>query len=207
MEGENPPRTLGDYSRPSHEGYRNTIEIPDGNNVVPLRSDTIRLVQNGCSFTDFDPTIQTNILRMGALPSDTVNNPKLNVNHTTSILSARSYPMRDPHSSSNSFKLVNAIKMCFKSTPNIQKDQLQVKSLTVNEVKTPKSKEPGKGLEDEFKDLHLNLPVLKVLAHVPIYDALLDKYIESLELGKSASAFIQGKRPKKMKDPGLLIFF
>ncbi|GJX52952.1 zinc finger, CCHC-type containing protein [Tanacetum coccineum] len=46
----NPIRTLGDYSRPSHEGYRNTIELLEGNNVVPLRSDTIRLVQNGCSF-------------------------------------------------------------------------------------------------------------------------------------------------------------
>ncbi|GKE68875.1 hypothetical protein Tco_1526947 [Tanacetum coccineum] len=43
-------RTLGDYSKPSREGYRNTIELPVGNNVVPLRSDTIRLVQNGCSF-------------------------------------------------------------------------------------------------------------------------------------------------------------
>ncbi|GJR55240.1 hypothetical protein Tco_1405761 [Tanacetum coccineum] len=41
MENENPICTLGDYSRPSHEGYRNTIELPDGNNVVPLRSDTI----------------------------------------------------------------------------------------------------------------------------------------------------------------------
>ncbi|GKB02467.1 zinc finger, CCHC-type containing protein [Tanacetum coccineum] len=50
MENENPRRTLGDYSMPSHEGYRNIIEIPDGNNVVPLRSNTIRLVQNGCSF-------------------------------------------------------------------------------------------------------------------------------------------------------------
>ncbi|GKB83972.1 hypothetical protein Tco_0950867 [Tanacetum coccineum] len=28
----------------------NTIELPVGNNVVPLRSDTIRLVQNKCSF-------------------------------------------------------------------------------------------------------------------------------------------------------------
>ncbi|GKD96274.1 hypothetical protein Tco_1380171 [Tanacetum coccineum] len=28
----------------------NTIDLPVGNNVVPLRSDTIRLVQNGCSF-------------------------------------------------------------------------------------------------------------------------------------------------------------
>nr|GEV97069.1 MAK10-like protein [Tanacetum cinerariifolium] len=46
----NPICTLGDYSKPSHEGYRNTIELPVGNNVVPLQSDTIRLVQNGCSF-------------------------------------------------------------------------------------------------------------------------------------------------------------
>ncbi|GKC39048.1 hypothetical protein Tco_1051432 [Tanacetum coccineum] len=50
MGNENHIRTLGDYSKPSHEGYRNTIELPVGNNVVPLRSDTIRLVQNGCSF-------------------------------------------------------------------------------------------------------------------------------------------------------------
>ncbi|GJR90433.1 zinc finger, CCHC-type containing protein [Tanacetum coccineum] len=50
MRDANPIRTLGDYSKPSHEGYRNTIELLEGNNVVPLRSDTIRLVQNGCSF-------------------------------------------------------------------------------------------------------------------------------------------------------------
>ncbi|GJX98448.1 MAK10-like protein [Tanacetum coccineum] len=50
MGDENPIRTLGDYFKPSHEGYRNTIELLVGNNVVPLRSDTIRLVQNGCSF-------------------------------------------------------------------------------------------------------------------------------------------------------------
>ncbi|GKA58153.1 zinc finger, CCHC-type containing protein [Tanacetum coccineum] len=50
MGDENRIRTLGDYFRPSHEGYKNTIEFPIGNNVVPLRSDTIRLVQNGCSF-------------------------------------------------------------------------------------------------------------------------------------------------------------
>ncbi|GJY34394.1 hypothetical protein Tco_0418863 [Tanacetum coccineum] len=50
MGDTNPICTLGDYSKPSHEVYRNTIELPVGNNVVPLRSDTIRLVQNGCSF-------------------------------------------------------------------------------------------------------------------------------------------------------------
>ncbi|GJV41716.1 zinc finger, CCHC-type containing protein [Tanacetum coccineum] len=47
---ENPICTLGDYSKPSHEGYKKTIKLPVGNNVVPLRFDTIRLVQNGCSF-------------------------------------------------------------------------------------------------------------------------------------------------------------
>ncbi|GKA83454.1 hypothetical protein Tco_0805049 [Tanacetum coccineum] len=55
MGDENPIRTLGDYSKPSHEGYRNTIELPEGNNVLPLRPDTIRLVQNGCSFYGFRP--------------------------------------------------------------------------------------------------------------------------------------------------------
>ncbi|GJV49755.1 MAK10-like protein [Tanacetum coccineum] len=50
MRDENPIRTLGDYSKPSHEGYKNTIELLAGNNVVPLPSDTLRLVKNGCSF-------------------------------------------------------------------------------------------------------------------------------------------------------------
>ncbi|GKB43310.1 zinc finger, CCHC-type containing protein [Tanacetum coccineum] len=49
----NPIRTLGDYSKPSHEGYRNTIELLEWNNVVPLQSDTIRLVQNDAHSTDF----------------------------------------------------------------------------------------------------------------------------------------------------------
>ncbi|GKD73535.1 MAK10-like protein [Tanacetum coccineum] len=84
-------------------------------------------------------------------------------------------------------------------------DQLQVNTLTVNEIETPKPKEPEEFLKDEFADLHLNLPVLEVLAHVPIYDALLDKYIVSLELGKNGSEFIQSIAPEKMKDPGLFI--
>ncbi|GJS94294.1 hypothetical protein Tco_0801262 [Tanacetum coccineum] len=87
----------------------------------------------------------------GALPSDTVKNPKLNVNSTSPVLSAQ----------------------------------------------------PEQTLEDEFKDLHLNLPVLKVLAHALIYNAILDKYVESLELGKNGSAFIQGEMPKKIEDPRL----
>ncbi|GJY03024.1 hypothetical protein Tco_0361176 [Tanacetum coccineum] len=113
--------------------------------------------------------------------------------------------MEDPQSSSNPFNSVNAIKTCFKLTNTFQKDQPQKKSLTVNEVETPKSKEPEKALEHKFKDLHLNLPVLKVLSHAPMYNAILDKYFESLELGKNGSAFIQSEMPKKMKGPRLFI--
>ena len=48
MNIDNPIRTLGDYYRPIHEGYINTIELPD-------LSDDIRLVQNGCSFHGLRP--------------------------------------------------------------------------------------------------------------------------------------------------------
>ncbi|GJR91618.1 hypothetical protein Tco_0215629 [Tanacetum coccineum] len=42
MGDANPIRTLGDYSKPSHEGYRNTIELPVANNVVSLKSANYR---------------------------------------------------------------------------------------------------------------------------------------------------------------------
>ncbi|GKB63217.1 MAK10-like protein [Tanacetum coccineum] len=52
-------------------------------------------------------------------------------------------------------------------------------------------------------DLHLNLPVLEVLAHALIYNAILDKYVESLKLGKNRSTFVQGEASAKIKDLGL----
>ncbi|GJR41356.1 RNA-directed DNA polymerase, eukaryota, reverse transcriptase zinc-binding domain protein [Tanacetum coccineum] len=137
----------------------------------------------------------------GALLSDTVKNPKLSDNSTSIVLSARSYPTRDPQCSSQIHNSINAIKTC--SNQHDENDQSKIKTLTVNEIGTPRSKEPEKTLEDEFKDLHLNLPVLKVLAHAPMYNVILDKYVESLELGKNGSAFIQGEMPKKMMDLGL----
>ncbi|GJT10961.1 hypothetical protein Tco_0858003 [Tanacetum coccineum] len=128
---------------------------------------------------------------MGALPSDTVKNPKLNVNLTSSVSSPHSYLMEDPQSSSRLFNSVNAIKTCFKPTNDFQKDQLQVKTLTVNKIGTQKLKEPEKSLEYEFKDLHLKLPVLEVLAHASMYNAILDNYVESLELGVRPSYYVK----------------
>ncbi|GKA57026.1 MAK10-like protein [Tanacetum coccineum] len=136
---------------------------------------------------------------IGALPSDTVKNPKLNVNSTSLVLSARSYPTVDPQCSSHPYNLINAVKKYSNERNHSQKDQPQ----SVMKIRTQRPKEPEQTLEDEFKDLHLNLPVLKVLAHAPMYNAILDKYVESLELGKNRSAFIQGEMPKKIEDPRL----
>ncbi|GJR36613.1 MAK10-like protein [Tanacetum coccineum] len=94
----------------------------------------------------------------GALPSDMVKNPKLNVKSTFLVLSERSYPTVDPQYSSHPFTSINAVKT-----------------------------------------------FLEVLAHAPIYNAMLDKYVESLKLGKNRSAFVQGEVPAKMEDPGLFI--
>ncbi|GJY83553.1 hypothetical protein Tco_0496929 [Tanacetum coccineum] len=107
----------------------------------------------------------------GTLPSDTVKNPKLG---THLILSTRSYPIIDPHCSSHPSTWINTIKAHFNDAI-IKPQQLEESEPT---------------LEDEFKDLHLNLPVLEVLAHALIYNAILDKYVESLELGKNRSAFV-----------------
>ncbi|GJU74712.1 zinc finger, CCHC-type containing protein [Tanacetum coccineum] len=53
MGDANPIRTLGDYSKPSNEGYRNTIELPKGNNVffppgrtAELRNDILMFQQH-----------------------------------------------------------------------------------------------------------------------------------------------------------------
>ncbi|GJZ99178.1 MAK10-like protein [Tanacetum coccineum] len=101
----------------------------------------------------------------GALPSDTVKNPKLNLNPTSLV-----------------------------SSP-----------CPILSIRPMLSKQPENALEDDFKDMHLNLPVLEVLAHAPIYNAILDKYVESLELGKNRSAFIESEMSKKMKNLELFI--
>ncbi|GJX17592.1 hypothetical protein Tco_0218424 [Tanacetum coccineum] len=104
-----------------------------------------------------------------ALPSDTVKNPKLNVNITTSVLYARSYPTIDPQCSSHSSTSINSVKTCSKEASHSYSSLLQ----TGMRIRIEQTEELESTLEDEFQDLHLNLPVLEVLAHVPIYNAIL----------------------------------
>ncbi|GKE03357.1 MAK10-like protein [Tanacetum coccineum] len=250
MGDANPIRTFGDYSKPSHEGYRNTIELLVGNNVVPLRSDTIRLVQNRCSFhglqfedpnqhlkdflklvdsLDLDGSITTwedlttpfhaqffRPRRTTKLHNDIL----INAEESWALLEDLALYDKESWNNPRDFaKPVKAVSLPqdVQSTSDHHLIELenQVKCLIEAHLAPTKStaiemgngieqtEEPKSNLEDEFQDLHLNLPVLEVLAHAPIYNAMLDKYVESLELGENGSAFVQGEVSAKMEDPGL----
>ncbi|GJT81160.1 MAK10-like protein [Tanacetum coccineum] len=94
---------------------------------------------------------------VGALPSNTVKNPKLN---TSPVLSVRSYPIIDPQCSSHPSTSINVVKTCSKEASHFQTSLLQTRM----GIRTKQVEEPISTLEDEFQDLHLNLPVLEVLA-------------------------------------------
>ncbi|GJV33652.1 MAK10-like protein, partial [Tanacetum coccineum] len=307
---ENPIRTLGDYSKPSHEGYRNTIELPVENIVVPLRSDTILLVQNGCSFHGLrseDPNqhLKDFLKLVDLLDLDNENRERTRLclfqfslhdqarnwleplpagsittwedltirflaqlfplgrtaklrNDILIGLRDTRYCIEDPKQAfveyassrtdeagglvSNFMASQDARLSKFEADFKQQQSEMTNKIDTVlkaitdriagalpsDTVKNPKlsaspeanisqtslpqtrtgietqqPEEPEPTLENEFQDLHLNLPVLEVLAHAPIYNIILDKYVESLELGKNGLAFVQGEVPAKMEDPGL----
>jgi hypothetical protein len=100
---------------------------------------------------------------MGALPSDTVKNPKLNVNAISSVSSPTSCPQ---HYS------VKAMSTCFKQTQILQKDQSN-KTSDIKPVKSIIETPPTQYLGDEFKELRLERPVIEVLVRAPYYNALL----------------------------------
>ncbi|GJY91531.1 hypothetical protein Tco_0506727 [Tanacetum coccineum] len=83
---------------------------------------------------------------VGALPSDTVKNPKLNVNSTSLVLSTRSYPTIDPQCLSRPFTSINAVKICSKEASHSQASQPQAGM----SIGTQQTKEPKPTLEDEF---------------------------------------------------------
>nr|GEU38667.1 MAK10-like protein [Tanacetum cinerariifolium] len=292
MGDKNPIRTLGDYSKSSHKGYRNTIELSVGNNVVPLRSDTIRLVQEGCSFhglqtegpnqhlNDFlkladsldlndenrertrtidqstggklhdlnakeswalledlalydnksynDPMDFAKPIKAIALPQDV---PSTSDDHLIKL--ENQYYMKNPkqafveYASSRTdeargkwytFKPEqnnsgDTYNPSWRSDPNLRlskfkADFKQQQSKMTNKIDTmlkaiidriagalpidtvsllqtgmgiepQQPKEPELTLEDEFQDLHLNLPILEVLTHVPLYNVILDKLGDS----------------------------
>ncbi|GJR37000.1 MAK10-like protein [Tanacetum coccineum] len=277
MGDANPIRTLGDYSRPSHEGHRNTIELPEGNNVVPLRSDTIRLVQNGCLFhrlrsEDPNQHLKDFLKLVDLLDLDVANRERTSLclfqfslrdqaSYWLERIPARSISTWEDlttHFLAQFFppgrttKLYNDILMfqqhqgeSLSEALTRFKDLLQkvhhhgidlwlqndpkdfakpVKAISLPQDVPSTSDRHLIELENQVQCLmeaHLapkqRIRVNKITSsceicsgphdtypnHAPMYNAILDKYVEGLELGKNGSTFIQGEMPKKIEDPGL----
>ncbi|GJU27414.1 MAK10-like protein [Tanacetum coccineum] len=252
MANENPIRTLGDYSKPSHEGYRNTIELPEGNNVfTPKRVPSFRWhrlwLQVQIFYDHVNPATRRtidqsaggklrdrNAKESSALLEDLAlyNNESLNDPRDFRYRWSRrihlcsrcpEYIRPSSHRARKPSPTLDGSSSCSKETCYSEQDLFFIRYLAV--VPNPqtlsiawKSRQAfvdyassrvdeARGLEqtleDELKDLHLNLLGLKVLAHALMYNSILDKYVESLELSKNESAFIQGEMTKRKEDPGL----
>ncbi|GJU43797.1 hypothetical protein Tco_1201063 [Tanacetum coccineum] len=187
MGDENPIRTQGDYSKPSHEGYRNTIELPIGNNMVPLRSDTIRLVQNGCSFHGLwseDPNqhLKDFLKLVDSLDLD-VGSITTREDLTARFLAQFFPPCGIDRDASD--KLHNK---------NADESWEIIENLALYD---------HEGWDDIKELVKPVKPITTPQGITKTPDRRLLELEESLELGKNGSAFVQGEVPAKMEDPGL----
>ncbi|GJR52014.1 hypothetical protein Tco_1402535, partial [Tanacetum coccineum] len=82
----------------------------------------------------------------GALHSDTVKNPKLNINSTTSVRSARSYPTEDPQCSTHIHGSINTITIHLKqqsdSHDNKPEENKEKEKTSREEINTNSSTPP-----------------------------------------------------------------
>nr|GEU81191.1 putative ribonuclease H-like domain-containing protein [Tanacetum cinerariifolium] len=226
----NPIRTFGDYSKPSHEGYMNTIELPIGNNmdflklVHSLDLDGENRERKRLCLFQFSLRDEANNwlerLQAGSITTWkdlTTHVPRTSDRHLIELKN-QVQRLMEPHLVPTLPTQVNNIttsceiysgpydaQYCMEDP---EQAFVEYASLRTDEaggmgIGTQQPEEPKPTLEDEFQNLLLNLPVLEVLAHALIYNAILDKYVESLKLGKNGSTFVQGEVSAKMEDPEL----
>ncbi|GJU43777.1 hypothetical protein Tco_1201043 [Tanacetum coccineum] len=118
----------------------------------------------------------------GTLLSDTVNNPKLNVNSTSLVLSARSHLTKDPQCSSHIHGSINAITMCFKQPNKSHNDQPQDHDTVAEECKMLEEK--GKEDKGDPENINTNppLPPDSSISFITKIVCNLNSFLESLNL-------------------------
>ncbi|GKB92696.1 retrotransposon ORF1 [Tanacetum coccineum] len=204
MGDENPLRTLGDYSKPSHEGYKNTIELPAGNNM-PTQVNKITTSCEICSgphdtqYCMKDPEqafveyASSRTDEAGEdIPSNTVKNLKLS---TTLVLSAHSYPTEDPQCSTHIHSSINAITIHLKqpkesqvNEPDVEQEEVMVESNVSIEIirddDEPRNEGPNKG-----EGAAMGEPVVEYFDIFPTRDEL--TYHRYLMSGPIPSIFLR----------------
>nr|GEW88824.1 MAK10-like protein [Tanacetum cinerariifolium] len=105
----------------------------------------------------------------GALPNDTVKNPKLNINSTTSVLFSRSYPTEDPQCSTDIHGSINTITI----HPKQQSDS--------HEDKSKENKEEEK-INQEDINTNSSMPPDPSVSFITKKVLKLNSFFESLSL-------------------------
>ncbi|GJV14667.1 hypothetical protein Tco_1359990 [Tanacetum coccineum] len=127
------------------------IELPDGNNVVPLRSDTIRLVQNGCSFHELwfdDPNqhLKDFLKLVDSLDLDVANREKTRLRLLNSeMTSLCSNNIKEKNIENNKVVDKNVIELSELNAID-PKDVVDMKK----EVKDRTNDEPVRSMEEEI---------------------------------------------------------
>nr|GEW19638.1 hypothetical protein [Tanacetum cinerariifolium] len=117
-----------------------------------------------------------------ALPSDMVKHPKLNVNSTSLVLFACSYPTKEPQCSSHVYGSINAITMCSKQKSKSHNDQTQDHDTIEEECKT--SEEEGKEENGDPEDINTSphTPPNPSISFITEKVCKLNSLLESLNL-------------------------
>ncbi|GJV39060.1 MAK10-like protein [Tanacetum coccineum] len=124
---ENPEQAFVEYASSRTDEARGLVSNFMASQDARLSKFEADFKQQQSEMTNKNDTVLKAITDriVGALHSDTVKNPKLNVNSTSLVLSARSYPTDDPQCSSHPSKSMNVVKKCFEETNPPQKDKPQ----------------------------------------------------------------------------------
>nr|GEY15515.1 zinc finger, CCHC-type [Tanacetum cinerariifolium] len=179
MGGANHMPTLGDYSRPSYEGYRNTIELLVWNNVVPLRSDTIRTAKLRNDILMFQQHQRESLSEAWTCFKDLLQKvPHRGINLWLQVQIF--YDHVTPTTRRTSDQSVSAYIASMQPT--------QVNKITFSCEICSGPHNTQYCMENPEKDF------------VEYASLCTDKAGESLELGKNGSAFIQSEMPKKIED-------
>nr|GEU35531.1 MAK10-like protein [Tanacetum cinerariifolium] len=222
---ENHIRTLGDYSRPIHKGYQNTIELLgclcDPTPFGWCKTDAHSMVFGSISTWEdlttpflaqfFPPRrtlkLQNDILIFQQHQEDLTlydnkswNNPR----DFAKPVKAISLPQDVPSTSDcRLIELENQVQ-CLMEDHLASKSSIQVNKFASScEIYNGRNDTQYfmKNLEKTFVD-YASSWIDEAGGNWFTFE-LEQNYLESLKIGKNGSALIQGKMPEKMKDPGL----
>nr|GEV64313.1 hypothetical protein [Tanacetum cinerariifolium] len=145
MGDENPIRTLGDYSKPSYEGYRNTIELPARNNVEIIENLALYDHEGWDETKEFVKPVKAISKPQGV--SKTPNQILLEIKDQINFLLKRSRPTPTSSSVHTSQAYVNIVHL--NSFPRNQNKPPKLNTFTFREHTCP-SPQP-QALETTFE--------------------------------------------------------